>query len=138
MSTIRGVQNRIKALDINKEIKTSIESTKNEVADLNRERMLAGKRADGSSMPNYSKISVDVFGYPPGPIRLKATGSFQEKITIEVTNIAIVQDSSDSKSKMLQGRYGETIFGMDKGGKEEYIKDLRPQFQKQVRDKLGL
>ena len=138
MTTINTIRARLKAVNINAEAVEAITLTKGDIADLNRERMLAGRRSDGSIMPFYSRASVVIFGYPPGPIRLKATGSFQEKVTVNVNSLLFVQDSSDEKSNMLKARYGEAIFGLDKEGKKEYVKELRPVFVKQVRSKLML
>lgn len=138
MSTINTIRARLKALNVNEESRSAIEETKGEIADLNRERMLSGRRADGSLLPFYSKISVEVYGYPPGPWRLKNTGSFQEKINIKVTPLSFITDSADDKSEMLKKKAGEGIFGLDKEGKKEYVKDLRPVFVKNIRAKLSL
>lgn len=100
--------------------------------------MLEGLRADGSSMPFYSKTSVEVFGYPPGPIRLKNTGEFQAAIKVEVGFNSIKTSSIDPKTEMLEKKYGTEIFGLDTEGKSEYVADLRPVFIKRVREKLKL
>ncbi len=125
-------------MDVAEESRIAIESTKGEIESLNEERMLAGRRADGSIMPNYSRISVEVYGYPPGPIRLRATGAFQRAINVKVSKLSFITDSTDEKSPMLKKKYGEDIFGLDKEGKKEYVNELRPIFMKQVREKLSL
>jgi len=106
--------------------------------------MLNGRLADGSKMPNYSQISVVVYGYPPGPWRLKNTGSFQEKINISVNDISIISTSTDDKTAMLKrkidekGLDGEEIFGLDKESKKEYTKSIRPLFTKKIRAAIKL
>jgi hypothetical protein len=144
VTTINTIKARLNSIDLKQEIKTSLESTKGQVADLNRERMLGGKLADGSNLPNYSPVSVSVYGYPPGPWRLKATGAFQAAITVAVQPTELTTTSTDEKTAMLIGKVnakglkGSAIFGLDKAGKLEYINNLRPVFQNQVRNKLGL
>lgn len=138
VTTINNIQDRLRAFDVVKETKNILEKTKGQVTDLNRERMLEGKRADGSQMPNYSPISVSVYGYPPGPIRLRNTGAFQRAIKIDITANTIIQESTDFKSDILQARYGEKIFGMDKESKAEYANSIRPLFIKHAKEKLQL
>jgi len=144
LTTINTILSRLQAININNEAVTAIEATKDEIVALNRERMLSGKLSDGSAMPPYSKISVSVYGYPPGPWRLKNTGSFQEKIKVNVNSVSFISTSTDDKTAMLikkvndKGLDGEAIFGLDKEGKKEYVNDLRPVFVKQVRNKLSL
>jgi len=136
MVTVSAYLNKLERINIEAESVKSIDQTKDEIPDLNRERMLSGKRADGSIMPDYSPISVSVYGYPPGPIRLKATGSFQRSITVKVEGKSIVTDSTDDKSMMLQKRYGSDIFGLDKEGRIDYVKVLQPVLVDNVKKSL--
>ena len=138
MSTINTIRARLKALNVKEESRQAIEKTKPEIIALNRERMLAGQRTDGSYLPFYSKISQEVYGYPNTPIALYATGDFQKAIKVEVGFNVIKTTSIDPKEGMLIKRYGEGIHGLDKEGKQEYIKDLRPVFVKNVRAILSL
>jgi len=136
MVTINTKLEKIEKLSVDDQAQAAIEETKETIEDLNRERMLEGRRADGSVMPNYSQISVLVYGYPPGPIRLKATGAFQAAIDVEVGKKSFTTDSKDPKSKMLKTRYGEEIFGMDQPDRVDYVKVLRPVFVKKMKTAL--
>lgn len=115
------------------------EATKVQMAELNRERMLDGVRADGSIMPNYSYISRVVYGYPDEPIKLKKTGAFQAAIEVKIEGGTINTDSTDEKSEKLKRRYGEEIFGLGGDYKREYNKKhLRPAIVQAVKKRLGL
>jgi len=133
MTTINTILSRIESLDINKQSQESIEQTKQKIIDVNKERMAQGRRADGSYLPNYSRISVEVYGYPPGPWRLKNTGKFQQGITVNVDSLSFKTDSTDEKSAMLKKKAGEGIFGMDKEGKVDYVKVLQPVLVSKVK-----
>lgn len=137
--TIAALERKIKSVNFDKLIHDSLENTKGSLADINRERMLDGVRADGSIMPTYSYISQTVYGYPNSPIKLKATGAFQAAIKVDVLGSVIKTDSTDSKSEMLQERYGIEIFGSGGDYKKQFIKEsLNPEFISNVHKATGL
>lgn len=135
-------------MDEGKIVTESLEETSGQLADVNRERMNEGIKADGSVMPNYSYISQTVYGYPDEPIKLRATGAFQEGIHVDVEGDKILTDSSDEKSEMLKGRYGEEIMGLTAetkySDKSEYFKgqyldnNLRPVVNRKITEATGL
>ena len=102
MTTINTIRARLAALNVNAEAQGAIESTKDTIVSLNKERMLNGLLSDGSIMPFYSKISIDVYGYPPGPWRLKNTGAFQEALNVNVNSVSFNTSSSNGKTSMLK------------------------------------
>ena len=136
MVTVAALLAKYERLNVEEQAVKAVTETTPTIEDLNRERMLSGVRADGSIMPDYSPISVSVYGYPPGPIRLKATGDFQRAIKAKVEGANIITDSSDEKSIMLQKRYGNEIFGLDKEAKKEYIAILQPVFVGNIKKAL--
>ena len=93
MVTVSALLSKYERLNVAEQAAGAVTETTEEIEKLNREWMLSGVRADGSIMPDYSPISVSVYGYPPGPIRLKATGAFQFAIKAKVEGVNIITDS---------------------------------------------
>lgn len=93
------------------------------VEDLNIEQLDRGERADGSSLPNYSPVSVMVFGKRPGPMNLHDKGDFWRGITLVVSDEGIDLQGRDLKTEMLQLRYGDDILGLQEQNKEKIEQD---------------
>lgn len=89
-----------------------IEENKERIADMNRANLDEGRRADGSSLPNYSPGSVAKFGKRPGPMTLEKTGAFKRRITVKANQTFAEIIGLDSKTGMLQARYGLDITGV--------------------------
>ena len=138
MASLNQFAERLSRINIREESRQALEKEKPLIADLNRERMLEGRRSDGSFLPTYSKISQSVYGYPNTPIKLKATGDFQAAITVEIDNESIIQGSSDEKSGMLTDRYGEDIFGLGKPDRIDLVPPLRKTLVGNIKLKLGI
>jgi len=139
MLTIKGLYNNVSKLDTDKVIVESFEKTSEDLASVNRERMMDGIKADGSEMPHYSYISQTVYGYPDIRITLRDTGEFQDNISIKVTGDTVNTDSDDPKSDMLKERYGEKIFGLGGDYKRQYLDDhLGPEIRKGISSVIGL
>lgn len=138
--TIKGLYRKVQAMDTDKIIDAAFDNTMEALADINRDRLLDGIKADGSEMPFYSERSVIQFGKEPGPIRLLDTGSFQEQITAKRNGNVISTTSLDSKTQMLidEERYSP-IFGTFGPYKKKYQDiDLRPALNKGVTKATGL
>jgi len=140
MATTKQLLERVKSLDTDQVINESLDETMGAIEDINRERMLDGVKADGTTMPKYSYISQVVYGYPDEPIKLKDTGAFQAGITAKREGENIIHDSTDSKTEMLIEKYGGGILGIGTGTyKKEYQDEhLRPAINKKVTAVTGL
>jgi hypothetical protein len=138
MASINQFADRLKSLSIINESRTALEDNKPLIKDLNRERMLEGRKTDGNFLPNYSRTSQVVYGYPNEPIKLKDTGAFQSAITVEIEQEKIITGSSDDKTGMLVERYGDNIFGLGTQDKVELIVPLRKSLVGNIKKKLGL
>lgn len=126
-------------MNIQTVINTALDSTLDELADINRDRMLDGVKANGVKMPDYSARSVTEFGKQPGPIRLFDTGDFQQNIKVNRSGNVILTESLDPKNDMLVLRYGSEIFGTFGKYKSKYLDiDLRPEFKKRITAATGL
>lgn len=140
---ITKLYGKIKTLNTDRIIGQALRQTAHDLEDVNRERMLDGVLKDGSVLPHYSYISQTVYGYPDIPIALKATGAFQAAIKVQVNDGVIRTQSTDSKSSMLEARYGSangtSIFGTSGPYKAQYINEnLRPAFMAGIHKVTGL
>lgn len=101
-------------------------SIKFAMAELNREQLMEGERADGLSLPDYSPTSVNIYGKDPGPIKLLDTGAFHDSIIVIAADNAYRFLSSPLKRDEITGRitnlkekYGDEIIGLGKDGLDE-------------------
>ena len=138
MGSINDLLKRLQVLNIPEESRQALIANKPLIIELNRERMLEGRKTNGKFLPNYSKISQEVYGYPNTPIKLKATGAFQQAITVDVGINIIKTTSTDSKTTMLTKRYGEDVFGLGQPDKIDLVPPLRKTLVANVKDKLKL
>lgn len=84
------------------------------VLDLNTEEQLRhGKYSDGTSLPDYSFVSVNVYGKPAGAIKLYDEGDFYDGFNLKKQgkDTAVIS-SSDSKAQKLEMRFGDKIYGL--------------------------
>ena len=139
MATIKGMLIRVQAMKLNDVINDAFDNTAVELAEINREQMLAGVKSDGSAMPDYSLASQEVFGKPDGPIVLKDTGAFQAAITVTREGDVLHSESEDIKNDMLIERYGQNIFGIYGPFKKKYQTEfLRPALNENINIATGL
>jgi len=139
MGGILSLLKKVQSLNTDKVINDAFDNTMDAYEEINRERMQDGVRSDGSTMPNYSFISQTVYGYPDEPIKLKATGAFQAGLEAKRNGDSIGITSTDSKSDMLEDRYGEEIFGTGGAYKKAYQDEhLRPAMNRQITEVTGL
>lgn len=101
-------------------------SIKFAMAELNRDQLMEGERADGLSLPDYSPTSVNIYGKAPGPIKLLDTGAFHDSIIVIAADNAYRFLSSPLKRDEITGRitnlkekYGDEIIGLGKDGLDE-------------------
>lgn len=122
------------------EAKRSMIDTKDVLLDLNVEQLHKGQKSDGRFMPDYSPVSVEVYGKPPGPIKLYDTGAFYRGFMLDIGSILAIT-SSDDKTDMLFKRYAtkkHNIFGLNPLFAREYLPALQKRFITRVRNKTGL
>lgn len=141
--TVKGYNDKLKALNIQSEAQRSIDQTLPEFLDLNVEQLNEGKRSDGTDiLPSYTDFTVKIKkekGQPFDRVTLKDTGQFQSMITGKVAGNKVIIDSSDPKTSALEKKYATSkgkLFGLSQEKKKTYIKDLRPAFIRNVKSKL--
>jgi hypothetical protein len=129
MVTVNNLLGRVQKLDIDQIVYQTLDQAKEFSADLQVEQQLKGISADGSFMPDYSPVSVEVYGKPEGPIRLRETGAFQSAAYVRVNSDTRTFYSTDNKAEMLEKRYkkkGKDIFGLSDKFKQEDIRHIEP------------
>jgi hypothetical protein len=84
------------------------------ITQRNTDQLFEGRRSDGSSLPDYSKTSVNVFGKPQGPIRLFDKGDFYDGFFVDAKEFPVLIGSKDEKTNELTERYGQNIFGLER------------------------
>ena len=96
-----------------------------------------GKRGDGESLPDYSPVSVQVYGKPEGAIKLYDQGDFYRGIRLTVGTSAAEIAGTDSKTAELELMYGEEITQLSDENKEE-LKDsyLRDDILRSIKKEL--
>jgi hypothetical protein len=116
-------------------VKSSFEQIKPAVEDANIAQLDKGERADGTMLPNYSFVSVGVYGKKPGPMNLHDTGEFWRGITLEVYDDSIELVGRDIKTQMLQLRYGDEILGLSEESQDSISEDyLAPVLETEVEE----
>lgn len=118
---VRRIKNSLQAVrdQMRTIIRQGVETTKGELEEANIRQLQSGRRADGTSLPHYSPGSV-ARGKPAGPMRLYDTGRFYEGISAETSPDQVQLKGRDSKTTMLQQRYGENIIGVHQQLRHEY------------------
>lgn len=116
-----------------------IEENSSLIEDLNISQLEKGQRADGVTLPNYSRTSVMKFGKPAGPIKLFDKGDYYKSITLKVFDKYFESTNTDSKDEELRGRYGDEILGISDDNQQIIIDTiLLPELQKKVNEQLLL
>lgn len=141
MGKVLDIANKMKGLtevSIDKSILKSFSENQEAATNLNTDQLFQGKEATGGVLPDYSKRSVEVFGKPPGPIRLFETGNFYRGFFVKADKFPVVFDSKDSKTDKLTQAFGQDeIFGLDKENIKDFSKSyVLPDLQKFVRSFL--
>ena len=137
MTTALDLYVNLSDINVPREVLSAIGRTSDEIVKINREQLLAGKRADGTTMPNYSYISVKMFGKPDGPIVLYETGAFHESMQVDIggSEFEILADDKYG----LEERFGEEIYGLTDRGQEYYNQEVfYPELAESIEEITGL
>jgi hypothetical protein len=94
--------------------------TENEtlIEDIIISQLQKGQSGSGETLPDYSPVSVHVYGKPPGPIKLFDTGAYYRGITARVKGQTLDVDNTDSKRGKIAARFGEDIIDIQEGNIE--------------------
>jgi hypothetical protein len=142
---ITDLSRSIARIDLNRAAKRAVKARAEDIAELNRDQLKKGERADGAILPDYAPASVDKFGKPEGPIKLFDRGEFYGglKATFSEKDFAVV--GTDSKTDILQfgtgegahpDGFGEDIVGLTDESIGELAQDSLGQIQYEIRQQL--
>ena len=117
---LRVLNNRLQSIDKNQMLRNAIEANEKAILDINREQLRVGERADGLPItpaysPFYNAWKSQQSSYKAGSKKpdLYLTGSFQDKMYLDIEGNNIIVDSIDPKRDRLVHELGYTdkIFG---------------------------
>lgn len=119
-------------------IREVLEENATLIEDLVIEQLKEGKDGDDIFLPNYSRNSVIKFGKPPGPIKLFDTGSFYQKVFLDVLDNAFDINDTDSKTTKLVNTYGKAILKLTEKNKQLVIDFiLKPELIKKINNYIA-
>lgn len=127
MTTIAEMYNRVKRLDLRKQVPILIEQSGDEIIALNQ-RQLYNNSEDSEGVPlrfyannGYAFYKERLNSNPGfGKPDLYLTGAFYRGFYLSVTNSTYSINSRDSKTGKLEAKYGK-VFGLNSESKAEYV-----------------
>lgn len=139
MADVLELIENLDKLNVEKVVKQSISATSQIIAQLNREQLKSGKRADNSTMPNYSDASVNLFGKPAGPIMLFDTGAFHASITVQIKGDEVITTGKDLYNLSDPKKYTDEIYGLADVQQEIYNENVfYPELATEIENETGL
>lgn len=135
---VHDLSARFKTINLDGIAERALQDNQAEISDLNREQLQQGITSTGGYLPDYSPVSVNMFGKTPGPIQLKDTGDYYDGIGPVFQDKSFNLIGTDIKTDMLEkryGRYGNPI-GLTDESKGELSQIILPDVQKELRLKL--
>lgn len=143
MPGIRAFSNRVSKLKEHNEriLLLAIKDTKEEMLDLNRDQLLAGKTAENKRVGKYRSASYAKYKKtlnPNGVVDLKLTGRFHGSFFIKADKFPLIFGARDSKTNDLVEKYGETIFGLTKASLQTVSQSIKNNYLARVRKFLQL
>lgn len=118
------------------------EEVKDLVHVLQVQQLDRGERPDATDFPNYSDVSINVFGKPDSPIKWKDSGYFYNHIKalvdangIEITNEGTIDEVTGQRID-LELKFNEEIIGLQQGSLSELIKVIKEKYLQKLRQIL--
>lgn len=134
MNPIKTILEKLEFVRDNQDIfvAQAVEENQEVLSEINRRQLSEGLKSDGSFLPDYSPVSVSVFGKPEGPIKLFDKGNLYDQIGADILDDSFDMFSGDSKADELIDRYDDdqgSIFGiipenLDIFAREEFSETL--------------
>lgn len=129
----RIFSDRLKAIAYKHLMKESIKEHEAEISDLNTEQMNQGIKGDGTDIGTYANI-----GYKGRlkPVDLYDTGSFHDKVYVELYDEVFDMNSRDSKTAKIVAKYGESVLDLTNENVVNTGQIVKPTFIEKVREQL--
>lgn len=142
MATVAEMMRRINAVDIDTIVEDSIEATKGDLLEQNRQQMNAGQTKENKAItPLYAPSTVTrkkKLGQPYDRVTLKDKGELYDKMAAQVDNEQVIIGSGAEHAKYLEEKYGIQIFGVGSDFKIKYNDVLAPVIIGKVKDQTGM
>jgi len=134
---------RFERLDLPAVVAESVQETKTDYLEQQRQQLYAGKDSEGNSItPFYRPATITrkkKKGQPTDRVTLKDKGDFYDSLYLDAMNSGGFDiKSGDPKAKWLFDRYGPQILGLGGGFRMVYVEELKPTLFTRVRERLGL
>jgi phage gpG-like protein len=137
-------RNRLKQIDFEKAMMTAVSRFTDDVAEMNRAQLWAGKDSSNARMSPLYALSTKKLkarkGQPTNRVTLKDSGMFHASITAEAARDALVIGSKHvvkgfDLAGFLNTIYGEKapIYGLAPVNRRKLLKQSRPEFVKEVK-----
>ena len=129
------------ALDFNVVIKESVDETVQELTSYQQQQLYSGLRSDGQTIyPSYTRLTEEIKsgkGQVTDRVTLKDTGAFYAGIQVRAGANGVNITSTDSKTGMLEEKYGEEIFGLNADSAAKYSEnELEPLAVKKIKEQI--
>lgn len=117
--TIKELNTRMQKIDLAKLSQDAVRLNLEYIAEVNRLQLRKGEKGNGGQVGKYSpgygayKQKLSSYYAPSGVPDLYLTGRFHKSIKATLTGLQYVVSADDPNN--LEGRYGVTIFGLNKG-----------------------
>lgn len=139
MASLLELRKRFESLNIDQLAKESVEETKQELINTQRDQMLHGEKKDGSKIGTYKNKIYAARKFAQNPLAgidnvdLNLTGEFQEEIFVDVRQQTLVIDSAANYEKVAKifEMYGDP-FGLN----EKFIARYKSVSQKVLNKKI--
>lgn len=145
MTTVAALLKRVDAINVSDQSQFAIDDTREQLVLKQQMQMLHGLNAKGEKIGKYAnpEYAAAKFALNPlagfGNVDLRLTGTFFNDAFVDVRDDVFVITSGNEKTRELEQKYGQDIFGLNKDYKKEYVQeDLKPVFFKNVRNRLKL
>lgn len=136
--TIAALYRSFSKVDLEKASATAIDATAHIAEDLNRAQLDKGEYANGGYLPDYSPVSVMMFGKRPGPWRLFDTGDFWKELRAMEQGFNMSITSFDAKLPLIMAKKKITgeVFGLTDENKTVYLKDVQTEFITEIQKQM--
>lgn len=141
--TIDKLIANLKSVKMQDVISSSIDATRYEAVEAQRDQMLHGKASDGKLIGKYKNPKYAQKKYAQnseaglGNVDLYLKGDFQKDVFIDTRDKSVVFSSADSKLEDLVDRYGDRIFGLSPSYAAQYsARHIAPEAIKRIKQKI--
>lgn len=144
MTELKDIEARLRGIDVVGLFDNVLEGHLEQIADLNREQLNKGLRADGTSMSDYrnsaaneiyidDKIERGVYDQSIYPaMNFYDKGGFQKGIKAKLTLFDVEITSSDWKADKLDAMANGEALGITEDSLETVREDILPEFQEKL------